>query len=439
MTALTSAITTAEAVKNDAAATQTAVDNAVTALNGAVTTFNTAKKDGANTEIVAADKTALDTAISEANSAKSGVTIDTDAANVLVGSKWVTQEEMTALTDAISTAETVKNNAAATQTEVNSAVTTLDNAVSAFNAAKQDGTNTSIVSADKTALETAIGRANTAKADVVINTDAANVSVGTKWVTQTDLDTFNMAITAAEGVKNKVAATQTEVNSAVTTLDNAVSVFNDAKQDGTKTGITPPTINAETPAISGHPQNATYTKDTEATLTVTAGVSDGGVLSYQWYKAADNTAAGEQIGTNSASYAPSTANVGTLYYYVVVTNTNNSVNGTKTALATSNRAAVTISAGVSVRFNGLPEDQTFTVSRETGTISWKVNTAINLTGPDDFDTYAWDVDGKAVAGATTNTLTLHAQTYAMGTHTVTVKVTKSGKTYAKWAQFEIEE
>jgi hypothetical protein len=56
---------------------------------------------------------------------------------------------------------------------------------------------------------------------------------------------------------------------------------------------------------------------------------------------------------------------------------------------------------------------------------------------DTFTTYAWDVDGQTVAG-TTNSLTLLAQDYALGTHTVTVKVTKDGK-YAKWAQFEIEE
>ncbi|MDR1911961.1 MAG: hypothetical protein LBQ52_06420, partial [Helicobacteraceae bacterium] len=46
----------------------------------------------------------------------------------------------------------------------------------------------------------------------------------------------------------------------------------------------------------------------------------------------------------NASYSPSTATEGTLYYYVVVTNTNNSVSGNKEANATSDTAKIEISA-----------------------------------------------------------------------------------------------
>jgi hypothetical protein len=94
---------------------------------------------------------------------------------------------------------------------------------------------------------------------------------------------------------------------------------------------------------------------------------------------------------------------------------------------------------VTVSFTGLPEDETINLSGAGNTLSWKADTTINLTVPAGFDSYAWDVDGKTVAGAT-NTLSLHARTYAMGTHTVTVKVTNAaGKTYAKWARFGIGE
>ena len=75
------------------------------------------------------------------------------------------------------------------------------------------------------------------------------------------------------------------------------------------------------------------------TLTVEATVSDGGNLSYQWYKN------GEAIeGAIFEAYAIPEADlvVGTNEYYVVVTNTNNNVNGEKTASVTSDKATVTI-------------------------------------------------------------------------------------------------
>jgi hypothetical protein len=84
--------------------------------------------------------------------------------------------------------------------------------------------------------------------------------------------------------------------------------------------------NAETPVISGQPQGGvTYTVGGTSVvpLTVTASVSDGGTLSYQWYgNALNDTTTGSVIsGETAAAYTPSTAAEGTLYYYVVVTNT----------------------------------------------------------------------------------------------------------------------
>jgi hypothetical protein len=153
------------------------------------------------------NKTALNTAIGEADAAKSGVAIETAAANVPLGIKWVTQAEMNALTDAISAAEVVKNNTAATQTEVDSAVTTLGNAVTTFNNAKKTGTNADLIVADKTALNAAIVQAKDARNSVAISVDGTDKAPGTKWVTQDVLDTFNAAITAAETVVEQAAPT----------------------------------------------------------------------------------------------------------------------------------------------------------------------------------------------------------------------------------------
>jgi hypothetical protein len=103
----------------------------------------------------------------------------------------------------------------------------------------------------------------------------------------------------------------------------------------------------QTPDITVQPQPAVYTFDATATaLSVTANVTDGGTLSYQWYgNTIDDNIGGEKInGATSASYTPPTATIGTIYYYVLVTNadTDENIAGLRTAAATSSTAAITV-------------------------------------------------------------------------------------------------
>ncbi|WP_461249004.1 hypothetical protein, partial [Treponema sp. R6D11] len=89
------------------------------------------------------------------------------------------------------------------------------------------------------------------------------------------------------------------------------------------------------------PINAVYLPGATVTpLSVTANVSDGGTLSYQWYSETtiysyNPTAV---ASATNATFTPPTTTAGTLYYYAEVTNTNSGVNGTKTAVQTSGRA-----------------------------------------------------------------------------------------------------
>uniref|UniRef100_UPI000EE8E785 S-layer homology domain-containing protein n=1 Tax=Clostridium sp. AM58-1XD TaxID=2292307 RepID=UPI000EE8E785 len=107
--------------------------------------------------------------------------------------------------------------------------------------------------------------------------------------------------------------------------------------------------NAETPDITQQPRGGTYMQNEIATLTVAASVTDGGILSYQWYSnATDSNTGGTEIpGATSASYTAPTGTTGTTYYYIVVTNTNNRATGQKTATSTSNVAAVTVTGNSS--------------------------------------------------------------------------------------------
>jgi hypothetical protein len=104
-------------------------------------------------------------------------------------------------------------------------------------------------------------------------------------------------------------------------------------------------INAQAPAIGAQPQDATYTLgDEAAALSVTASSPDGGVLSYQWYNASGSGGWAAISGATESSYTPPTAAAGAVPYYVRVTNTNNNVNGTKTAAINSGAAIVTVSS-----------------------------------------------------------------------------------------------
>lgn len=110
----------------------------------------------------------------------------------------------------------------------------------------------------------------------------------------------------------------------------------------------PVIVNAEVPKIETQPvgeikpaaagQATTVTKE----LTVKASISDGGNLTYQWYSSNTNsTEGGTKIeGATSSSYEAKVAAKETKYFYCVVTNTNNSATGAKTASTTTNVVAV---------------------------------------------------------------------------------------------------
>ncbi|GHV30515.1 hypothetical protein FACS1894177_03220 [Bacteroidia bacterium] len=114
-------------------------------------------------------------------------------------------------------------------------------------------------------------------------------------------------------------------------------------------------VDAATPVIGTQPVGANYTQGATATpLTVAATASDGGTLSYQWYSNTTNSTSGgaslgADNGARTAGYTPPTTTGGTIWYYCVVTNTNNNAVN-KTATATSNTAEVTVTAGL--RVNG---------------------------------------------------------------------------------------
>jgi|GEM_PF-2264807 len=119
-------------------------------------------------------------------------------------------------------------------------------------------------------------------------------------------------------------------------------------------------VNAETPVISSQPQDGAVNLGGSMTLTVSAGVSDGGTLSYQWYRNTENSNSGGTAisGATSASYSAYADNVGTLYYYCVITNTNDAAPDNKTAAVTSDAAAVTLNDTIDIDLTQVSENGT---------------------------------------------------------------------------------
>jgi hypothetical protein len=80
-----------------------------------------------------------------------------------------------------------------------------------------------------------------------------------------------------------------------------------------------PSISSQATAAASYSQNITATA-----LSVVATAGSGTITGYQWYSntSASTVGSTELSGATSASYVPSTATVGILYYYCVVTNSN---------------------------------------------------------------------------------------------------------------------
>jgi len=103
---------------------------------------------------------------------------------------------------------------------------------------------------------------------------------------------------------------------------------------------------AQNPRITQHPQDITVVVGEDTTLSITANVTDGGTLTFQWYRAT-GASGGRFVaiqGATNRTFSPNTSNIGVNRYRVVVTNTNNaaSISGNTTARTTSQTATVTV-------------------------------------------------------------------------------------------------
>lgn len=109
------------------------------------------------------------------------------------------------------------------------------------------------------------------------------------------------------------------------------------------------------PEITEQPKGKTLRLNSaeQLTIRVKAVSKDGGTLSYQWFKAVSSEAEGTAVtDADKAEYTftPDASAAGITYYYCLVTNTNNTVQGERSASKKSAYAAIEIEESYKVEF-----------------------------------------------------------------------------------------
>lgn len=202
---LQAAIDTAEVVADNTSSTQAQINSALANLLIAVNAFEDAKNPPL-------DFTGLNAEISSAQALHDGAIEGTEIGEYAIGSKATLQS-------AIDAAQTVVDSTSdLSQAEVDTALATLQAAVEAFNLARIGGPDRDI-----TQLLATITSAQTIHDAAVEGTDLGTYPAGSKATLQTAIDT-------AQSVADDISTGQTIVDDAESTLQAAITAFQDSLQ-----------------------------------------------------------------------------------------------------------------------------------------------------------------------------------------------------------------
>lgn len=230
---LKAVVAEAQAVVDKTSATQDEIDAALAKLAAAEDAFY-----ANDVKMVVVDVAALEEAIKTASAERALVVESKDGKDVYATEKWASPEALAAADDAIAAAQAALADPKKTRATIDQAVADLKAAGEAFAAAQQNG-----FKLDPRALETAVGAAQAKIDAAVIDADAANVDVGTMWVTQDAVDAFQAVVDDARALLGRVAgdggaagdpATQDDIDAMLLKLAEADGAFDAAAQPGTK-------------------------------------------------------------------------------------------------------------------------------------------------------------------------------------------------------------
>ena len=188
----------------------------------------------------------------------------------------------------------------------------------------------------------------------------------------------------------------------------------------------------------------------EGSLSVTARVTAGATLSYQWYSNTENSNVDGTVidgATNANFIIPTTLTAGTYYYYCIVSDA-----GGAAAPAVSNVARVEVSVashqrGISITFDHFSDIDEPQINIGTIHLYGEVvltYATITVTNPGQYDPssikwYFNDIEiNNGVSGEHREMLTVSSSVYSnIGQYIITVEVKKDGKLYSKNVSFEV--
>lgn len=183
-------------------------------------------------------------------------------------------------------------------------------------------------------------------------------------------------------------------------------------------------------SFTTQPSNKDYAQGVSVNLTVAAAVSNDtnkeyGDVTYKWYS---NTTESNQNGTpldgeDEATLTPSTAELGTTYYYCVATAAKTS-DASQELTATSNVVAVTVSAP-SIEFTTQPQGAVYTKSETENAAALTVAATTNFKGT---VTYQWYSNTTGKIPTTAEGLAAEIMSGA-ATSSHKPSITTTGKTY----------
>jgi hypothetical protein len=331
-------------------------------------------------------KATLSAALDEALDKIAAIAVSGDGSDVPQGVKWVTPEQKAALDEAV---ETARELVAADDVVVEDIVAALEALQTASEellalAEEQTGTATPVnalspvISAQPQDAAYTVGQTATALSVTAASPDGGVLSY--QWHSASS-DGDWTAISGATGPGYTPPTDTAGALSYYALITNTRNDVSGAKTASTSSNpatvtVTPTeVINAQAPVISAQPQDAAYTVGQTATaLSVTATVSDGGVLSYQWHSATPGGDWAEISGATGSSHTPSTAAEGAISYYVRITNTNNTASGAKTGWTSSGMATITVTLTEVINaetpvINTQPQNASYTVGQTAAALS----------------------------------------------------------------------
>ena len=347
-----------------------------------------------------------------------------------------------------------------------------------------------VTAADKKELETAITEAKSAKTDIAVSTDGSDVEPSKKWVTQSEMASFDNAITKAETVKNNNNATAEQITEAITALNGAKEAFVKAQKAGTKETV------VKVDSVTLNNTTLTLTVDETATLTATVAPENATNKEIKWESNNQSVATVDENGTVTAvgegtatitatsvadgtKYATCTVTVnkakptvigvvingvqdnglveknGTLTMYATVNMSDNTINNSvkwssdNNGVATidENSGVVTFVGTGSVTFTAkavADESKTASVTINVYEVTVAENTTLTegtsttltagVNGITGTPTFAWSFTGTTPDGLTltnANTNTVSIQGVKAGTYNVKVDITVNGQTVSK--------